>query len=406
MIDRDLFSSETFDRDATYNPVLKSEPVRFDSDLKAFDAFLVGAASRGAADISIMSEGRPRIKVGGRQYMATKRILLRSEVDFLVGHLWRSADAASIINQGRALDFAYDIAVDRNTRQRFRVNVSGVMRDGAPGVEVTLRTLPNVTPRFEDVMFEPELIDYLNPASGVIVIAGGTGHGKSTTMAAITRHHIENRDNARKIIDYQAPIEFTFADLLTEHSDSASFIAQSEIGVGRNFPEFSQAVWASLRRGPSIINVGEARDIESIKGCLQASVTGHIVNTTTHAGSVIEALRRMVFEFPSAEQTARAFDMISALQLVIVQRLLKRADRPGLVAVREYLLFDEAVRERYYENSVDNWAHVTSGLMKEARTNPAILARSTGETARRFLDDGIIAASEAKRFIPRAMFAD
>ncbi len=99
-----------------------------------------------------------------------------------------------------------------------------------------MRSLPSRTPTLDDVQFEQELRPFLNPKSGIIVIAGGTGHGKSTTMAAITRHHLENHENPRKIVDFQAPIEFTFADILSEQGDSASLIGQSEIGEGRDLP--------------------------------------------------------------------------------------------------------------------------------------------------------------------------
>ncbi|WLS01383.1 type IV pilus twitching motility protein PilT [Shinella sumterensis] len=403
MIDSGLLSEDPFEPRGALVPVLKEEPSRFDAGLDKFDAFLVGASRRGAADITIQSEARPRLKINNRQYFGTKRLLLRSEVDMLLGHLWRSTDAAGIINQGRALDFSYDVQVERGKRQRYRVNAVGIMKDGAPGLEITLRTLPFRTPTLDDVQFEEELRGYLHPSSGMIVIAGGTGHGKSTTMAAITRFHLEDRDNARKVCDFQQPIEFTYSDILTEHSDSASIIGQSEIGVGRNLPTFSDAVWAALRRGPSIINVGEARDVGSMKGCMQACVTGHIVNTTTHAGSIIEGLRRMVLEFPSEEQEARAFDLISSLQLFVVQRLLRKADGSGLIAVREYLLFDDDIRDRFYDTEINGWPALVSNLMKEARTNPSIVARSTGETARGLVEQGILSMAEARRFIPRKM---
>lgn len=385
MIDLDRIDLEPPDPYAAEVTILKDEPNRFDSDLSAFDHFLVGAAMKGASDINISADLRVRLQLHGDQKLATKRRLLITEVQAMLAHLWSANDAMSLVSAGRPLDFSYEKKIDRKRNQRFRVNATGEQRFGTNGVQITLRALPDTTPTLDDVELEEELRDRLEPASGIIVVAGGTGHGKSTTMAAMTRCHLENQARSRKIVDLQAPIEYTFRDINTDAADLASFISQSEIGVGRNIPTFAEGVRAAMRRAPAVINVGESRDRESIEACIEACLTGHLVNTTTHAGSIAEALRRMAFLFPPEEQEARSFDLMTSLNLIIWQRLVKTADGKGRVALREYLVFDQAVRDRFLNLPPLEWVNVVKQVFNDSLKDPNMVARTMSQSAERLV---------------------
>ena len=398
MIDRSLFADEPFDPDSPYVPVLKDEPIRFDGQEQLFEHLIVGAAFRGASDITIQSETRPRIQIHGRQHFGFRRALSSTEVGLILAHLWRGNDASAIIRQGRALDFSFEVRVERGLRQRYRVNATGIQKLGGDGIEITLRALPETTPTLESVSLEPELYDHLEPRSGMIVIAGATGQGKSTTMAAITRRHLE-ANPARKIIDLQAPIEFAYSDVLNDAEDRASVIGQSEIGEGRNLNTFADGVWTALRRAPQVINIGEARDRETMTAAIEACLTGHIVNTTTHAGSIAEALRRMASVFPSEERDGRAYDLITSLQLCVVQHLVRTGDERGRVPVREYLLFDEEIRGRFTSTSVGDWTGVVMDLLDNPP--PGALAKPLWRSAVELVKAGRITLPEARRFIPR-----
>lgn len=379
--------------------ILRSEPNRFDIDLDAFDHFLVGAAMKGASDINISADLRMRVQLHGEQKLASSRPLLLPEVQAMLAHLWTANDAMSLVSAGRALDFSYEKKVDRKRSQRFRVNAVGEQRFGINGVQITLRVLPDMTPSLADVGLEAELYDKLDPASGIIVVAGATGHGKSTTMAAMTRNHLENRDRSRKIIDLQAPIEYTFRDINTDAADTPSFISQSEIGIGRNIPSFAEGIRAAMRRAPAIINVGESRDRESMEACIQACLTGHLVNTTTHAGSIAEALRRMAFLFPPEEQEARSFDLMTALNLIVWQRLIKRADGEGRVALREYLVFDQAVRDRFLKVPPLEWVGVVHDVFQDSLRDPSIVARTMSQSAECLVCDKKVRSEDVIEFM-------
>jgi len=394
MIDLDRIDLTPPDPNETEITILKDEPNRFDSDLSAFDHFLVGAAMKGASDINISADLRMRVQLHGDQRLATKRRLLITEVQAMLAHLWSANDAMSLVSAGRPLDFSYEKKIDRKRSQRFRVNATGEQRFGTNGVQITLRALPDTTPTLDDVGLEDELRDHLEPASGIIVVAGATGHGKSTTMAAMTRSHLENRQRSRKIVDLQAPIEYTFRDINTDAADVASFISQSEIGVGRNIPTFALGVRAAMRRAPAVINVGESRDRESMEACIEACLTGHLVNTTTHAGSIAEALRRMAFLFPPEEQEARSFDLMTSLNLIIWQRLVKTADGKGRVALREYLVFDQSVRDWFLSVPPLDWVNVVKQIFSESCSNPNLVARTMTQSAEELVQRRIVKAED------------
>ena len=400
MIDLSLFDEAPFDPGESHCPILKDEPSRFDGGHEElFDHLIVGAALKGASDITIQTETRPRVQIHGRQHFGMIRPLSATEVEIILIRLWGSNDASAIIRQARALDFSYEVRVKRGQRQRYRVNATGIQKDGVNAIEITLRALPETTPTFESVSLELELRDHLVPRSGLIVIAGATGQGKSTTMAAITRHHLES-DPARKIIDLQAPIEFAYTDILNDREDRASVIGQSEIGEGRNLRTFAEGVWTALRRAPQVINVGEARDRETMTAAIEACLTGHIVNTTTHAGSIAEALRRMASVFPAEEREGRAFDLITSLQLCVVQHLIRTGDERGRVPVREYLLFDDDIRQRFTSVPVGSWTDVVTQLLEDPPD--AALAKPLWRSAVDLVQSGRITKDEARRFVPRS----
>lgn len=403
MIDLDRIDLTPPDPNSPELSILKTEPNRFDSDLSAFDHFLVGAAMKGASDINISADLRLRVQLHGDQKLASKRRLLITEVQAMLAHLWSANDAMSLVSAGRPLDFSYEKKIDRKRSQRFRVNATGEQRFGTNGVQITLRALPDATPSLDDVGLEDELRDRLEPASGIIVVAGATGHGKSTTMAAMTRCHLENAARPRKIVDLQAPIEYTFRDINTDAADVASFISQSEIGVGRNIPTFAEGVRAAMRRAPAVINVGESRDRESMEACIEACLTGHLVNTTTHAGSIAEALRRMAFLFPPEEQEARSFDLMTSLNLIIWQRLVKRADGRGRVALREYLVFDRQVRERFLNVPALEWVNVVKQVFSDSCSDRSILCRTMTQSAERLVQKRIVKAQDVAPFMSRGI---
>ena len=167
------------------------------------------------------------------------------------------------------------------------------------------------------------------------------------------------------MLTYEAPIEFVY-DMVQMPS---TIMSQAEIP--RHLPSFAAGVRNALRRKPRLILVGEARDVETIAAVIDAALTGHPVYTTVHSNGVADAVRRMISTFPAEERHGRALDIIETLRLVIWQRLAPSTNGKR-VALREYLVFDEEVRDILVSTEVDVLASRTRKLLKE-RGQPMIV---------------------------------
>ncbi len=334
--------------------MLRDEPPRITDD--DFREFLMSCVMSGASDVTIQSDQQPRAEIHGLWYRATRKPWSPSEVEQVLAEVYGGADARTEINGRRVLDFSYEVNLADGSRQRFRVNATGIHGREGRGVEISLRALPSKTPDPAEVGLDEEVLDALKPRNGIVVVAGGTGSGKSTTLAAVTRSHLEDRDRPVKIVDIQAPIEYTFRDITGGLDGSSSIMGQSE--VGKHLVSFADGIHSALRRKPDIINVGEARDHATISAALEASLTGHLVYTTTHANDVSDAVRRLLSVFPAAERDARAFDLISALRFCMVQHLPPRIDAPGRVPAREFIKFTPRLKEKLLTLPVDDWPAV------------------------------------------------
>lgn len=331
--------------------ILRQEGPRI--TIEEFRALLISCVLTGASDITVQTDQQPRAEIDGRLYRLTRRPWSPSEVDMILMELYGANNAVTEIKAMKVLDFSYDIQLDDGSRQRFRVNAIGIFGRDGMGVEVTLRALPARTPDLAMVGLDATELAAMTPRDGIVIVAGATGSGKSTTLAAIMRNHLERTDRPVKIIDIQAPIEFTYRDVTAALSGSSSIIGQSE--VGRHIHSFGEGVRAALRRKPHIISVGEARDLPTIAASIEAAQTNHLVYTTTHAGTVSDTIRRLLSVFPGEERDSRALDLASALRFVTVQHLLPAASGVGRAPVREYLRFTDRVRRALFSRPLSEW---------------------------------------------------
>ena len=239
-----------------------------------------------------------------------------------------------------------------------------------------------------------KIIDAMRPKNGLVIVAGGVGSGKSTTLAAVIRSILENRYHPVKIVDIQAPIEFVFHDV-PDACGSSSIMGQSEVGV--HIESFSAGVRSALRRKPHIICVGEARDFETISVTLEASLTGHLVYTTTHANNISDTIRRLLSTFPADERDARGLDLISSLRFCMVQYLITRIDEPGMVPVREFIRFTPRLKEKLLRMPLNDWPSVLGDEVvgRVDDTGPGDLRQSLLEASRPLYQQGVISHNDA-----------
>ncbi|MHB1222133.1 MAG: Dot/Icm type IV secretion system ATPase DotB [Gammaproteobacteria bacterium] len=331
------------------------EPVRLTID--AVNEILMHSVKLGASDITFQTGEPVFAEIFGRLNKVTRRRLSNVEIGEVLNEMY-GPNATTIIMSGKDIDTHYEIKPNRSERYRFRINGTGCQVEGHDGIQITARTIPTDPPTLDSMDLPEAIKEALTPEQGVVYVTGATGSGKSTLLAAIIRSITEDANSNRKILTYEAPIEFVFDSV----EKISSIVSQSEIP--RHLPSFAAGVRNALRRKPRLILVGEARDPETIAAVMEAAMTGHPVYTTLHSNSVAETIRRLVITFPAEERQGRTVDIIETVRLVISQRLVPTVDGKR-VALREYLVFNEKVRDILLETDILNITNVVRKLVKE-----------------------------------------
>ena len=369
--------------------LLPDEPIRFATD--AFDRLLLHCVNLSASDITLQTNTSVFAEIHGRLYPVTTRKLSNTEVGDMLNAIYGSNGTTQIFS-GKDVDTQYEIRPNRNQRFRFRVNGTGCQIEGHDGIQLTLRTIPTSPPTLDSLNVEPEIIQAMSPDQGTIVVTGPTGSGKSTLLAAIIKYLAEQSDGNRKMLTYESPIEFVYDSV----EMPSSVMSQSEIP--RHLPSFAAGVRNALRRKPRLILVGEARDVETISAVIDAALTGHPVYTTLHSNGVSDAVRRMISTFPADERHGRALDILETLRLLVWQKLAPSTDGKR-VALREYLVFDQEVRDILIDTPVELLAAKTRQLLRE-RGQPMVV------DAKRKFDAGLLPEREYRIIETRAKLAD
>ena len=334
---------------------MPDEPTRF---TPAFmDQMLEHTEKLGASDVTVQTGDPIFAEVYGVLKKITKRVLSNTEVGDLINSIY-GPNATTQLLAGKDIDTHYEFRPYRGVRYRYRVNGTACLVDGHDGIQITLRTIPT-TPPTHDTMGLPEnILEAIAPQEGIVFITGATGSGKSTLLASIIRNLIEGEDSNRKVLTYEAPIEFVYDEI---EVISAS-VSQSEIP--RHLPSFAKGVRNALRRKPRLIMVGECRDPETISAALEAALTGHPVYTTLHTSGVAETMRRLVTSFSGEERLGRTIDILETIRLCIWQKLVPTVDGKR-VALREYLVFDEKVRDTLLDGDPNNVTTMTRKLVRQ-----------------------------------------
>jgi defect-in-organelle-trafficking protein DotB len=332
-----------------------NEPVRL--TIEATNEIMIHCVKLGASDITFQT-GEPIIaEIFGRLMKITRRRISNNEVGEILNAIY-GPNATTLIMSGKDIDTHYEIRPNRSDRYRFRINGTGCQVEGHDGMQITARTIPTDPPKLETMNLPQNVLDAISPEQGVVYVTGATGSGKSTLLAAIIRNIVEQAESHRKVLTYEAPIEFVFDNV----EKISSVVSQSEIP--RHLPNFAAGVRNALRRKPRLILVGESRDPETIGAVMEAAMTGHPVYTTLHSNGVAETMRRLVITFPAEERHGRTIDIIETVRVVISQRLAPTVDGKR-VALREYLIFDEKIRDKLLDTDVLNITNVVRQLVRE-----------------------------------------
>ncbi len=309
----------------------------------ALKSLLAETARRGASDLLLISGAPPVVySVEGWQPLGDQR-LSPDDVRDAVEEVLDESQRTTLLER-RDLDFALDVP----GAGRYRVNAH--YQRGT--LAVAIRTIPVAVPRFEDLGLPPQVLKLADITNGLVLVTGGTGQGKTTTLAAIIDHM--NRTRSAHIVTIEDPIEFSF-----EHG--TCFMEQRQIGD--DSPTFSSALRHILRQRPDVILIGEMRDLETISTALTAAETGHLVLASLHTSSAAQTLARVIDAFPPTQQPQVRTQVAASLQAIVCQMLVRDHANETLAPATEILMASSAVSRAIR----DNETHLIYSMMETGK---------------------------------------
>lgn len=282
------------------------------------------ARSRDASDVHLTSGMPPALRVDG-------------DLEFLRGapissHDVRNAAAAVFDEHEMArIDAGEDVSATWSSGDFGSLRVHGFR--SANAMTLAVRLLNKAVPALETLHVPPIVASFAERERGLVLFAGPTGSGKSTTLAAVVDRI--NSSASRRIITVEDPVEY-------RHENKRSLIAHRD--VGKDAVSFERAVIGALRADPDVIVIGEMRDEETMQAALTAAETGHLVLATIHTGDAMQTVDRIVDAFSGPQQSHVRSQLAQTLSAVICQRLVRRASGHGRRVLAEVLVASDAVR--------------------------------------------------------------
>lgn len=285
--------------------------------------YLDTCVAQKASDLHLISNMRPHIRKDGVLYPLEGAENCTPEI------VWRMAKSIMLPEQQTALSTMRDFDWSFSYGEvRFRVN--GYIERGLPAF--SLRFIPGTIPTLESLGVPPAVANLMNTNQGFMIVTGPTGHGKSTTIAALIDSI--NQKSAKHIVSIEDPIEYLF-------TPNRSIISQREVGI--DTATFATGLRGALREDADMVFVGEMRDLETIQIALTSAETGRLVLTTLHTNSAGQTADRIVDIFPPEQQSQIRQQLANTLLGVISQRLLPKISG-GLVLVTEIMIANPAIR--------------------------------------------------------------
>lgn len=305
------------------------------------DVFFQALVDQGGSDLHLSEGEPPKVRVHGDVTAIREEPLTHEEMIELMEPICPPKLWKEFCEIGDA-DFAYEM----DEKSRFRCNFMKQQR----GYCCVFRLIPTKILTLEQLNVPEQIKRFGEMRSGLVLVTGPTGSGKSTTLAALIDYI--NTNFSRHIITVEEPIEFV-------HPSKKSIITQRE--VPNNCPSFADGLRASLREDTDIVLVGEMRDLETISLALTAAETGLLVFGTLHTNNARKTVDRIIDVFPAEQQSQARTMLAGSLRGVVAQLLMKRCDKPGRVAVNEILFATPAVSAIIREGATQKLADVIVG---------------------------------------------
>jgi len=299
--------------------------------------------TRKASDLFITAGFPPAMKIDGKLTPVSTQTLNTQQTAEI---------GRAVMNDKQSLEFKNTLecnfAISMPSVGRFRVNAF-IQRSA---VGLVFRVINTNIPKFDDLKLPQILKDVVMAKRGLIIFVGGTGSGKSTSMAAMLGHR--NESSYGHIITIEDPVEFI-------HGHRNCIVTQREVGVDTE--SWHAALKNTLRQAPDVIMIGEIRDRETMDYAIAFSETGHLCLATLHANSTNQALDRIINFFPEERRQQLLMDLSLNLRCVASQRLIPKIDGSGRVAAVEVLLHSPLISDLIYKGDV----HAIKEIMAKSR---------------------------------------
>jgi len=324
------------------------------------------AISYKASDLHLLNAKPPILRVDGHlKDLANQPLLTPAMIEKMVLPIL-SPQRLAVLKETRDLDFSFSFSA-----VRVRANVYYERSS----LSASFRLIPKKIPSLEELGVPPIVKSFVNYGQGLVLITGPTGHGKSTTLAALIDLILGERNV--NVITLEDPIEYVFS-----HKKGA--VSQREVGA--DVISFARGLRAALREDPDVVMIGEMRDLETIEACLTVAETGHLVFSTLHTNSASQTADRIIDVFPPYEQNQ------------IRQQFASVRVNGGRVLACEIMIADNAVRNVIREGKTHQLANIISTSASEGMiTLDKVLAQLVrrGEIT---LDDALVYCSNPKQF--------
>jgi twitching motility protein PilT len=301
--------------------------------MNKIDHYLQEALKKNASDLHFVSGDPVRARIHGELQVLMEEKLTTENVQEAIFEIMDGTTQRSFEKE-EAADFAYEI----EGVSRFRANAFRHLN----GIGGIFRAIPSTALTLDQLKMPPVIYDLCKQSSGMILVTGKTGSGKSTTLAAMI--DAINTSAKGHILTIEDPIEFV-------HQTKSSLISQREIGLHSG--SFAEALHSALREDPDVILVGEMRDLETISIAVTAAEMGILVMGTLHTNGAAQTVDRIINSFPHDKQAHIRTMISTSLRGVVSQQLLPTKGHPGRIAALEVLINTSAVANLIRQGKLD-----------------------------------------------------
>ena len=340
---------------------------------------------RGGSDLHLSPGYPPMLRVRGQLIAEGERTLSSVDIETMLMPLL-SDEQRTLFQSSGDLDFAHA----HGTKARFRANYLKKLT----GTGAVFRAIPTTIKSLDDLGVPPGVRKLSDLKSGLVLVTGPTGSGKSTTLAAMIDHI--NRTRSGHILTIEDPVEFV-------HHPRKCFITHKEVGI--HVPSFVDAIRSAGRENADVILVGELRGSETMKAALQLASFGILIYATVHTNSAAATIDRYVNAFPADQQPQIRGLLADSLAGIVAQQLVPKADGAGRVAAHEILLGSGALASLIREGKTQQiGGYIQTGLadgMQPMDLSLEKLVRAGTVTPESALEKALDKDNFAKMFPPR-----